>query len=621
MEYRKLYKVNIYRIFIALITLVTLNGTFAFATITTDSSAGSDKVKYQPLRELQWSGYVRTYFYYRNLEEKYFDTPGGQNWFSANGGYNEPFMRLTASGHPTSKTSFEVQYTFDNLLTGQGSVDQSGKSGKISLPLQTLKFAGTHSSKYGNFSMQAGGIFFYTMTSLTIGGYSTRDDPFERLPWEGETNSKKRYEKYYYEGSVRRAYQSRFGSNPIQGFVLEGNSLPYGLGGIALIGKSTSSGGYQSWLESSPRKLQAYRLYKNFSGQLFGVNYMNSFGYTDQFLRQKETVNIITVDSRIKLKEITITAELGMGNYMNPILAKSGGELINASFSTTKKLTYLPLLFHVYQISPNVVNPNSELVNSSVASLANNRFNDSTQFSNSPGAITDAGQLTNNRRGLNLTLQKDIKNFKIGITLCAAEEIENRFDAITFQHRLNKVARSRFNFFSTKVGPYQRISSIYLTTFETIKINTTDQYKKRFNTLDLNLRYKFRLFHKDILVFNYTNYNSVQRALSVIPVGTSKAFINYLYNEITTMASLNSKVTAIGLFGYEKVTGSKETELAPNGNPINQVGYAYGAGLDFDIKERAGIYIRYRIFSHKDVNFTLDKFRGQEASVEFKVFF
>jgi opacity protein-like surface antigen len=94
----------------------------------------------------------------------------------------------------------------------------------------------------------------------------------------------------------------------------------------------------------------------------------------------------------------------------------------------------------------------------------------------------------------------------------------------------------------------------------------------------------------------------------------------------------------------ERIRGNKRTELAdangklitenagtpsangrpiadPNGKPVNQTGYGFGPGLDYNFHSRACLNLRYRRFTYSDKNFTFDKFKGGEITTEFKVFF
>lgn len=620
-------------------------------TSLTDSVKASELFK--PFKGFRWNGYVRTFLYYRKLTDRYPNLSGGTStgaeWYSVNGGYNEPLMRLTARGNPAENLYFEVEYTFDNLLTGQGNF---GDRGRVALPLQGLRFGGNYNTPYGRYTLMAGGIYWYNITSLTYGGFNSRYDPFERLPWEEEGNAWKRYSKFFENGGIAGGGSgNRFGSAATQGFVLEGNNLPNGFSMAAVYGKTGNTGGYQAWQTRSPKKIQVYRLAKKIGNHSLGLNYFNSFGNTDQFANKEEIITLTTSDFKIKLGEVMLTGEVGNGSYVNPVFPRQSGGVVNFTVKSSEKLTFIPVTIQAYHVSPNVVNPNSEMVNSSISSISDVYGNTSAGLFINKGAVTDCGQLTNNRQGVNLFFNRSTNKFRVALGMGVSEEIENNYDVVTFQHRLNKVARSKFNFFQNAVGPYKRLYSQYLTVFETTNIINqfgADSlgYKKGFNVIDLSLRFKFWLFGKEIILSNYTNYNTVQKKVALLPSSGNNPFVTLLYNEFTTYYNISRKTTLVGLIGYERNKGSNETELAyasddtkghkqgesilnkagvpiadPTGKPIDQYGYAYGVGFDYNITDRAGLYFRERWFSHEDKSFIKDKFKGFESSIEFKVFF
>ncbi|HSZ72544.1 MAG TPA: hypothetical protein VK750_07685, partial [Cytophagaceae bacterium] len=211
--------------------------------------------------------------------------------------------------------------------------------------------------------------------------------------------------------------------------------------------------------------------------------------------------------------------------------------------------------------------------------------------------------------------------------------------SITFEHRLNGVTRSRFAFYERFTGPYNRIHSIFRRTYENIAItDTVVNYKKSFNTLEFSMKYKMRLFGKELLMTNFTNYSSVQDHWSAIPLFTNKAFLRYFYEEFMAFYAIHQKVTLVGFWGVERVLGNNRTELADangklitdskgravasaNGKPIDQTGYGFGLGIDYNFDTQASLHIRQRWFTQQDKNFTLDKFKGNEMTIEFKVFF
>jgi len=225
----------------------------------------------------------------------------------------------------------------------------------------------------------------------------------------------------------------------------------------------------------------------------------------------------------------------------------------------------------------------------------------------------------------------------------ASQEIQNdtanSANMISYWHQANSFARSRFTYYQSYTGPYGRITSIFRRTYE--KFTITDKnvnYKKSFNTLSLNLKYKLNLFSRELIIANYNNYNSVQDKLSLAPKFNNNAFIRTFYEELLFLYGIHPKVTLLATVVFERVLGNNRIDLADgNGNEIrdakgnaefntagktvNQTDHGYGVGIDYNFAPKAGLYIRNRWFDHKDTNFTKDTFRGMESSVELKIFF
>ncbi len=343
-------------------------------------------------------------------------------------------------------------------------------------------------------------------------------------------------------------------------------------------------------------------------------------------------------------------------------------ETVFFEISTKKKITYIPLRLGVYRIGPQVVNNSSSVSNTSVEQAKPNTDVPDEYYTNYyDGMITEVGQLANNRQGLNLFAHKDFfyNKLKTKLAIGMAQEVVNLAgdmrngaranfvagsnadslarvpftNSITFEHKLNGFTRSRFAFYKRFEGPYNRLHSIFRRSFENIAItDTTINYRKSFSTIDFQLKYKFRFLGKELLLSNFNNFSSVQENWSPIPVFTDQAFLRYFYEEFMAYYAIHSKITLVGFFGIERVLGNHRTELAdangnlikdatgrpvadPNGKPINQIGQGYGLGLDYNFHSGASIHLRHRWFNHEDKHFTQDKFRGNEMTVEFKVFF
>ena len=405
------------------------------------------------------------------------------------------------------------------------------------------------------------------------------------------------------------------------------------------------------------------------------VNGTDTFYVEDNHISQIVT----TVDGSFQFNKFSLFTELGAGSYLSSTYneglkegAKPGVGNVSKYkrkwdetlfLEITTKKNFLPIIFKasVYRIGANVVNTNSAVLNTSVESAQPAINTPNKYYTNYfDGVVTDVGQMANNRQGLNITASKSFFNrlsTKLGLSM--TQEIVNQYgdlrngarigsdsvadnpytNSISFEHRLNGLSRSRFAFAQRFTGPYGRIQSLYRRTYENIAItDTIVDYKKSFSVIDLDLKYKTRFLGKEIIFTSFSIFSSVQEQWSPIPVMSEKAFIRIFYEEFMTFYAVHPKLTLVGFLGMERVIGNSRTELAddkgqliidsqnrpvasPNGKAVNQTGFGYGLGFDYNFHSRASLNMRNRWYSHQDKNFTLDTFRGYEATMEFKVFF
>ncbi|MBC7487387.1 MAG: hypothetical protein H7282_11605 [Cytophagaceae bacterium] len=666
------------------------------------SNAQAAKPKRNFFKNMRYSGYARMYVFHRSMQEYYNVAPTNGLSLPVNltvgDGYQQPLLLFRLEGNPTAKTSFNMELQFDHrLLTrytdGPFISDTLGRGASLYV---IFKMQGAVETKIGKFTLTAGGgANWFRLSQSTLWGYQYRDDLFDRYPWEPEGHDFARYNSSYAVGDIPR--DQRFGMAATQGFILEGTDLPAGFDAAILYGKTQSSGGYQSYLTYTPQNFFAGRIGKRLGDHKLGVNYFNQFGYTDNKVEYKSIIRdadtfyvennrlstiIGSLDGRFDFKKLSIYAELGAGSYMSSLYnaglkgnAKPGldhvshykrdwSEMLFLEIETKKELTFLPIKLSVYRIGRYVVNNSSSISNTSVESAKSNTNVPDRYYTNYfDGMVTDVGQLANNRQGVNLFTNKDFGKLKARLGLSIAQEIKNLVgdlrngargramgaadsnaivpstNSITFEHRLNSTTRSRFGFYERFTGPYGRTHSIFRHAYDNIVItDTLVDYKKSFSTAQLDLKYKFRVFGKELLLTNYVNYSSVQENWSPIPVFSNKAFLRYFYEEFMAFYAIHPKLTVVGFWGMERVLGNQRTELADangqlikdaagrpiasdNGKPIDQTGYGYGLGLDYNFHSSASLNIRQRWFEHKDKNFTLDRFSGNEMTIEFKVFF
>jgi opacity protein-like surface antigen len=617
-------------------------------------------------------------------------------------GYQQPLMLIRMEGSPSAKTAFNMELQFDHRLLTKAVAAPviSDSLGRYANIYVIFKLTGEVDTRFGKFSLTAGGgANWMRLSPFTLWGYQYRDDLFDRYPWEPEGHDFSRYNSSYAIGDIPR--DQRFGMQATQGFILENQNLPGGFEAKVLYGKTQSGGGFQSYLTRTPQNVFATRLAKKLGSHTIGYNYFNQYEYTANQVaykvihRANDSVYVednrisqvvTTMDGRFNFENFSVYTESGIGSFLSNTYnaglkknAKPGvehvsqykrnwGETVFLEISTKRQLTYVPLTLSLYRISRHVVNNVSTVQNTSIEQAKSNAQVPDQYYTNYyDGMVTDVGMLANNRQGLNLFAFKDFFNkLKTKLSLGIAQEILNLAgdmrngaranaiagsngadsltripfaNSITFEHRLNSVTRSRFGFYQRFTGPYKRLHSIFRHTYENIVItDTMVNYKKSFSTLQFELKYKFRLFGKEIIMTNFNNFSSVQDHWSAIPVFSNKAFLRYFYTEVMAFYAIHPKLTLVGFFGTERVLGNNRTDLAdangnlitdkkgrpvadPNGKPINETGYGFGPGLDYNFTSNASLNIRQRWFSQSDKNFIRDQFKGNEMTIEFKVFF
>lgn len=699
---------------------------FSFSPMLKSSTAAqteeSGTKQYKRWTGLKYSGYIRSYNQYRVMPQHNSIAPQANELLTVNGldivnkvytGYQEPLFLLRVEGSPTAKTWFQVEYMFDNQMMGiirEDSVATQApgigqSSNRRAMVYRIMQFKGYANTKVGDFTLIAGGgVNWAKLSPFTLANYQYRDDMFERYPWQPEGNSFGSYNRYYNEQNIAR--DQRWGNTGTQGFMLVGKNLPKGFGFTFIAGKSDNSGGFQTYLTKTPKNMIAGRIDKSFGVHKIGLNFFDQFGTYDavgfrldpaydaatdpHYLGSKVRQQIITVDGRFNFSKFKIFTEVGMGRFQDGLFTDRDYELLfdkkqtkdsvtglnynwnnplkahcfNFQMDALKSWFGIPLSAQIYSVRKSVANVNSESLNTSnnhtVPTPTNiNTNNDITVF---PGAITDVGQMANNRWGGSLKHEDSYGKLKVRAAWAFNKEWENvsdifsnRGNSISYWHQTNSFTQSRFTYFQKYAGPYQRNTSIYRRVYESYGItDTVVNYLKMYQTLNLNLAYKFKVLGRDLILNNFNTYNSVtDQGFSPLPVFTDKAFLRTFYEELMAFYSIHPKVTLVSFGSFEKVLGNNRVEkayttygttsdgisyapgdvikdihnnptlstTADKGATINQLGWGYGLGIDYDFSSRAGLYIRNRWFGQKDTHFTLNNYKGMETTVELKIFF
>lgn len=584
------------------------------------------------LNDIKVTGVVRLLTIYRNMDKSYSDMFTSPKNFSFadypivgvgsnnNGGF--PMLELNLANSPLSKFQFNVGYSFGQTFTG----NQSDTSlSKVLSSRQNLRFSGKWAAGPVRVGLDAGGILWTKLSRLTMGQTNYRDNYFDRVPWDWYRNSFLRYEEYYSLSTNIGAESA--GRSPMLGYILKTDILPLSTKITMLYGRTNLNTTVGSAINGFPSATMGGRIEKSIftrrvAGNI-GLNYYKKDANTNSRTGVKDEQEIVSLDFGLKIRKVNISSEFGRGRINNPRYRNAIGTAFIGKVELDRTVTAFPISLEYYHIGYNYASLDGSVMNSNTSVNAggygNEYIYDNMLFIN---VAQQVGQIANNRQGFSLSSESNIKKLKIQVGVSGSQELQNLHDTVTFQHRVNSFSRSRFRPWFMAGGEYGRIKGVWLTTYETVTItDTLSNYKKGFSNLELFLKYKFRIFNRDLVVLNFNTFNSIQKN-SIMPTFNDKAFIRLFFEDITLAYRLGKKYSVVANFGYESVKGNRGTQLSSENNkPIDQVGYAYGGGIDYDFTANAGIHLRHKWMSHKDKNFVLDQFQGQETTLELKIFF
>jgi hypothetical protein len=376
------------------------------------------------------------------------------------------------------------------------------------------------------------------------------------------------------------------------------------------------------------------------------LNTFNSFTRTDS-VNGKVNVHwsIITTEFNFNYKGFNLNGEVGAGNYSSPSYSNKWSEGVIVNLVTPKKYTIIPISLRYFQIGESFTSNVAMFSNTSIREVYQNNASASTPNSQVVmppfgGNMGGVGSLANNRRGgaLNTNFSIWKLKFNTGIQMeTEMKRLTGNGNAVTYSHNINGLAWSRLPLYFPlpgPMGPNKRVSQYYQGAAETVNISDTlangdAQYLRNYNSFDFQIKFKTRLFNKDLYINNLNTFMSVQNSFSPIPVFSEKAYISAQYHELETYYQLSRSFVVSMYGGLEFVTGNKRTDLSTTANGTNgvaglardQVGKSIGAGLDILLSNSANIYFRQRWFSFEDRNFAQEQFKGQESTIELKIFF
>lgn len=568
-----------------------------------------------------------------------------------------PLLNLQLLASPSPYTDFDLGYSLNHSFSGEAS----NASKDVSVR-SNLNFGGKFKTKLGTFNIKAGGGVLWTnLSPLTMSNQEFyRVDQFDRLPWDwfvGENGSWRKYNGLY--RSATSMGGESYGDVAFQGLKVKAQGLPAGFTAEFLMGRTNFSTDQDGAFNQAPSLLTGGRLDKIIGKHKVGFNVYNQQAYVNPAYDSLDLRRVLSLDGKFSLKNVRIFTEVGLGTIKNPAyelpdsvetrFKTNNGLAFIAQVDVSEKMFGLPLTLNLYSIDHNVVSNVSSVLNSNYYTPAGGYAKEQKYNGMLLMNITqDVGQLANNRQGFALRTSKFLGNLGIELGAALSQEKENIYDTVTVFHRANSFSRSRFTPWVQDAGPYGSVRNTFRRAYETVAISNPDSSgaKKGFSAFDVVLKHKFNVGSKknprDLIVKNFFNYNTVQSGFA--PKFNEEAYVRTMYNQFMAFLQVSSRITLIGMAEFETVKGSvnavtvdsegntNSEETFPgsgeykaiydaDGSPLDQLGTGFGVGLDYDFSDIAGIYLRHRWMSHEDKNFTQDKFKGQETTIEFKVFF
>ena len=592
-------------------------------SVEVDDAVGAfPKQALAALKQLSISGYYRFVTNYRHLDQSYKHLEATPNNLFVGDDSQIPQLMLNINGSVLKNTSFGTDLYLWTPMTGTGA-SENVKGLNLGVSLY-----GTYNSSVGSFTVRAGGINWYSLSPFTFQtnkGYN-RYSVFERNPWDPNTATMgARYETFYKSGGINQ--DQRWGQQAFQGVIVEAKSLPLGFSGSMMYGKTQLNGG----LSPLPNNSFGGMIKKEYGDHFISFNTFNNLSFTDSTQKQTVGFNVATLEFKNKFKNLLIKGEVGLGRAFDQRLSGNWGEAISLKFSTDVA-GKSPLELHVYRVSPNVINNSAIFINTSIEQAVISNNNTATQpvLPAVASAMVPIGQMTNNRQGFDLNSQIDIGKLKLALGYSNSMELDGLSSKLTYGHPINNLVLAHFWRwdFPSNVGPYNNLSKVYRAVYETLVLTAIDPVtgttaaKKYFNTLEVNAKYKTRIFKRDLHLFYLGQFNSAQNYLSPATVFTEKAYLRTYYHQFEAYYALTPSVIWCSYLGYERIVANyaTQTDLVSR-RPKNQTGLSIGTGFDIRLSKGAGLYLRQRWVDYKDTSFDKDRYNGFETTAEIKIFF
>lgn len=575
-------------------------------------------------------GYFRGFAYSRSMSNPYGDL-GVNKEMRLGEGYFDPFM-LMYVGLNGPSYSFGTELIAANPFTVYSSPGADVEN--VLNVFQALVLRGNARSKYGNFYVVAGGIEWRSLTKFTLSSNTRyqRFSVFERQPWDGVGNLKARYAGYYHNGTYN--IDARFGTTGMKGFMVTATDMPLGLSSDIFYGKSQATSGFDRIAEVQPTRTVAVKINKPFKKNRISLVGFNSSTITDSINSAdadipRAQVNMYTAEFDFNHKKlINLNGEIGIGSYESPNVSRNWGEGALAELTLKKDLMkYGNLSFRFYQLNENFVNSTASFSNQTIREVnAGYSGIGGNIFQPFAGSMIGVGDIANNRRSLNLNSEFKLGKFKVIFGNEMSSEIRDartEDTLLSYAHSVNSLTYSRLpNFFPAPggLGPNARFNQFYRGVYELVTVTGTPT-KRHYNAMDLQVKYRNKIFGKDVYLFTLTSLSTVQKKFSPIVVYSDEAYLRSTTTQTEIYIGITNNFFLDFYYGLEWIRGNDETERGSRGTPRDQQGSSIGIGFDIKISNQSSIFFRQKFFDYEDFSQVNENMKGSEATIEFKTFF
>ena len=625
-----------------IIFLFCAGPSFGQDTIINQKSFSSNILSFKnPSSSISFTGYYRFLGFVRNQQETFPNNSGKTLVINSGDSYREPMFLLKLNGKTRDNITFGADLMLNSLYKGPSADLTQALTLNLGLNLST-----SISTKHGNFNLKSGGISWYRQSRLTVWGNRSfnRISIFERRPGTPLNKTPiNRYSIYYNSGLVDQGI--RYGSRAFQGIFLQGSKLPFNFYVKGVIGKSNFN---RSVFETSDNFTASFQL-KNTpsSNSKIAYNYLSSWANTDSLSDERRNYFIHTLELDKKWNKIQVQMEIGLGKYSDPISELGYGEAILLNIKTAKS-TKIPLNLQLYRISPQFVNVTGNFLNTSVLEVFPNVEGVGTTIRTPyQSPMVGIGFPVNNRQGGSVNAEVTFGRLKLNGGLGIYAELDTSHAGIAYIHNVNNQTLSRIYLFGRNWGPYNSLNSTYRGIFENAILTDTNStglanFKKFYNTLELQAKYNNSLFGKNYYLFSLTRLNSCQNKVNALPQIGTQALISQLSQEIDFSIEIAKKTVFVLSCGIEKIIGNQQTEPGDAAQPSatnsffeklgwdkfyrytkyrNQKNTLFGYGFDYKIEKNTFLFFRQSRYKYYDPNFIENHLKGWETTLELKIMF